>query len=139
VFFCGLPESIDHLFFQCSVARFIWRIIQTALSLNYILSDVENIFGHWINSFSKTEKNLVLFCCGAVIWAIWRSRNDCFNVTLIDDPTNVIFSCCFWIDAWTIQQKKREKLVEQGNLRIQKTTSEIFSKAHGWKSVDRRI
>lgn len=139
--FCGLPESIDHLFFQCSVARFIWRIIQTALNLNSIPSDVENLFGPWMNSFSITEKNLVLFGCGAVIWAIWRSRNNCcFNVTLIDDPTNVIFSCCFWIDAWTIRQKEKEKkLVEQGNLRIRKTTSEIFRKAHGWKSVDRRI
>jgi hypothetical protein len=82
--FCGLPESIDHLFFQCSVARFIWRIIQTALNLNSIPSDVENLFGPWMNSFSITEKNLVLFGCGAVIRAIWRSRNNCcFNVTLM--------------------------------------------------------
>jgi hypothetical protein len=53
---------------------------------------------------------MVLFGCRAVIWAIWRSRNDyCFNVTLIDDPTNVIFSCCFWIDACSIRQKKEGK------------------------------
>jgi hypothetical protein len=65
--FCGLPESIDHLFFQCSVARFIWRIIQTALNFNSIPNNVENLFGSWINSFCKTEKSLVLFGCGAVI------------------------------------------------------------------------
>jgi hypothetical protein len=117
--FCGLPEFIDHLFFHCSVARFVWRIIQIALSLNSIPRDAADLFGPWINIFSKTEKNLVLFGCGAAIWAIWRARNDCcFNVTLIDDPTNVIFSCCFWIDAWSIRQKKKEKLVEQGSLRI---------------------
>jgi hypothetical protein len=43
--FCGLLESIDHLFFHCSVARFIWRIIQTALSLNSIPGDADNLFG----------------------------------------------------------------------------------------------
>jgi hypothetical protein len=138
--FCGLPKSIDHIFFQCSVARFIWRIIQTALNFNSIPNNVENLFGSWINSFSKTEKSMILFGCGAVIWAIWRSRNDCcFNDSLITDPTNVILLCCFWIDAWTIRQKEREKPMEQGNLRIRKTTSEIFKKAHGWKPVDRRI
>jgi hypothetical protein len=26
------------------------------------------MFGSWIDSFNKTEKNLVLFGCGAVIW-----------------------------------------------------------------------
>jgi hypothetical protein len=108
--FCGLQESIDHLFFHCSVARFVWRIIQIALSLNSIPRDVTDLFGPWINSFGKTEKNLVLFGCGAAIWAIRRARNGCcFNVTLINDSTNVIFSCCFWIDAWSIRQKKKEK------------------------------
>jgi hypothetical protein len=106
--FCGLSESIDHLLFQCSVARFMWRIIQTALDLTSVPYNVENIFGPWINSFSKNERNLVLFGCGAVIWAIWRSRNDCcFSDKLISDPTNVIFLCCFWIDVWASVRKKR--------------------------------
>jgi hypothetical protein len=65
--FCGLSESIDHLLFQCSVARFMWRIIQTALDLTSVPYNVENIFGPWINSFNKNERNLVLFGCGAVI------------------------------------------------------------------------
>jgi hypothetical protein len=139
--FCGLPESINHLFFQCSVARYVWRIIQTTLDLNSSPQTVENLFGPWIDSFDRKERNLVLFGCGAVIWAIWRSRNDCcFSDKLIFDPTNVIYLCCFWLDAWAIRQKEKErKLVEQGNLRIRKTTSEVFKGAHGWKPLDRRI
>ena len=118
--FCGLSESIDHLFFQCSAARYMWRIIQTALDLNSSPKNVENLFGPCINSFSRKGRNLVLFGCGAVIWAIWRSRNDCcFSDKFISDPTNVIYLCCFCLDAWAIRQKERErKLVEQGNLRI---------------------
>jgi hypothetical protein len=108
--FCGLLESIDHLLFHCPVARFIWRIVQIAFNLTYTPKDTTDLFGPWINSFYKTEKKLVLFGCGAALWAIWRTRNDCcFNAKLIDDPSNVVFSCCYWIDAWSIRQTKRGK------------------------------
>lgn len=91
--------------------------------------------------YQVINKLLILFGCGAVIWAIWRTRNDCcFNARLIDDLSNVIFSCCYWIDAWSIRQtKKGKRLVEQGSRRIRKITSDIYSKAHGWKPVDRRL
>jgi hypothetical protein len=139
--FCGFSESIDHLFFQCPVARFTWRIVYSALGLNSIPDNVDDLFGTWINSFNKTEKNLVLFGCGAVIWAIWRCRNNCcFGTNRIDDPTNVIFSCCFWLNTWAIRQKKKaRKLVELGSLKIKKMACEIYSKTRGWRPVDRRI
>jgi hypothetical protein len=31
--FCGLLESINHLFFDCLVARYVWRVIQVSLNL----------------------------------------------------------------------------------------------------------
>jgi hypothetical protein len=54
--FCGLPESINHLFFQCSVSRFVWRIIQTALDFHSSPNSVEKLFGPWINNFNSKEK-----------------------------------------------------------------------------------
>jgi hypothetical protein len=32
--FCGILESTNHLFFNCLVAIFIWRVIQVAFSLH---------------------------------------------------------------------------------------------------------
>jgi hypothetical protein len=43
--FCGFSESIDHLFFQCSVARFTWRIVYSALGLTSIPISVDDMFG----------------------------------------------------------------------------------------------
>jgi hypothetical protein len=63
--FCGLLESIDHLFFQCPVARFVWRIFQIAFNLISTPKDTADLFGPWINSFCKTEKtgSLWVWCC----------------------------------------------------------------------------
>jgi hypothetical protein len=33
--FCGCYESIDHLFFNCSIARYVWRVIQVALKIGF--------------------------------------------------------------------------------------------------------
>jgi hypothetical protein len=89
---------------------------------------------------TRLKKNLVLFGCGAVIWAIRRCRNNCcFGTDRIDDPTNVIFSC-YWLDSWAIRQKKKaRKLVELGSLKIKKMACEIYIKTRGWRQVDRRI
>jgi hypothetical protein len=108
--FCGLLESIDHLLFHCPVARFIWRIIQIAFNLSSTPKDTADLFGPWINSFHKTEKNLVLFGCGAVLWAIWRTRNDgCFNNKLIDDPSNVIFPVATGLMLGLFSRQRGEK------------------------------
>ena len=40
-------ETIQHLFFDCHVSRFIWRAIQIAFGLQPPV-DVANLFGNWL-------------------------------------------------------------------------------------------
>ncbi|KAL5672250.1 hypothetical protein ACJX0J_016556, partial [Zea mays] len=68
-----------------------------------------------------------------VLWAIWKSRNSiCFNKKLHNDPTDVIFMCCFLLDYWALMQTGRtKKMLEAGSKRIRETTREVFNRAHG--------
>jgi hypothetical protein len=138
--FCGIAESIDHLFFRCPVARYVWRVIQISLGISCIPSSIEELFGVWIRNFNKNTK-LILFGCGAVLWSIWRARNDwCFGNKTLCDPSNVVFMCCFWLDSWAIRQKKKEKRkVGQGSRLIRRMASEVMCRAFGWCPMDRRI
>jgi hypothetical protein len=139
--FCGICESSPHLLFECFVAKFIWRIVQVAFNLSSTPSTTAHLFCDWIQSFNKSVRNLVLVGCGAVLWAIWRTRNNaCFNGKLVFDPIEVIYSCCFWLDAWSVLQSEtaREMLLE-GSLRIRRTVNEFFARAKGWAPVSRRI
>jgi hypothetical protein len=139
--FCGVDESIDNLFFHCPIARYMWRVIQVALNLVVIPKSISNLCDNWLSKPKDKIANLILFGCGAMFWAIWRTRNDwCFGNKTILDPSNIIFLSCFWLDSWAIQQRKREqKMVVQGSKLIRKIASEAFGRAFGWCPRDRRI
>jgi hypothetical protein len=73
--FCDVSESIQHLFFDCPLAKLMWGILCFTFGVK-IPSDVENLFGPWLRSFSKKQRNLVLVGVAAFSWAVWISRND---------------------------------------------------------------
>lgn len=94
--FYGVDESIDHLFFHCPIAKYMWRVIQVALNLRLIPNSISYLYDNWLSKPKDKTANLVLFGCGALFWAIWRTRNDwCFGKKHLLDPSNIIFLCCF--------------------------------------------
>jgi hypothetical protein len=108
--FYGVDESIDHLFFKCPIAQYMWRVIQIALNLRSIPKNIKDLYDNWFCKPKDKMTHLVLFGCGALFWAIWRTRNDwCFGKNHLLDPSNIIFLCCFWLDSWAIRQKKKEQ------------------------------
>jgi hypothetical protein len=139
--FCGGLKSIDHLFFKCSIARFVWRVVQIVLNLDFIPKNIEEICDRWMNNPKDRISNLLIFGCGAMFWAIWRTRNDWFfGEKILLDPANIIFLCCFWLDSWAIRQKEKEKkIVVQGSQLIRKIAREAMSRAFGWCPRDHRI
>jgi hypothetical protein len=72
---CDVSESIQHLFFDCPMAKLMWGIMCFTFGIKKSI-DVRHIFGPWLISFSKKQINLVLIGVAAFCWDIWISRND---------------------------------------------------------------
>jgi hypothetical protein len=119
----------------------VWRVIQVALKLDFIPKTTGELCDSWMNNPKNKVTNLLLFGCGVVFWAIWRTRNDwCFGDKILLDPSNVVFLCCFWLDSWAIREKEKEKrMVVQGSRLIKRITNEVLCRAYGWCPRDRRI
>ena len=66
-------ETIQHLFFKCAYARFMWRAVHIVFGIAPPLS-FENLFHQWLGG---QNPNLYLLT-GAVSfrWAIWLIRNE---------------------------------------------------------------
>jgi hypothetical protein len=49
--FCSHSESIQHLFFDCHIAKFIWRAVHIAFNIDISIS-MMHLFNDWANGRS---------------------------------------------------------------------------------------
>jgi hypothetical protein len=57
--FCAQQETVQHLFFDCPMARLVWGCVAVAFGINKPTS-VQHLFGPWLRSFSKKQRNFVV-------------------------------------------------------------------------------
>ena len=89
--FCSSDETIQHLFIDCHVAKFLWRAVQFAFDL-HPPQTITNLFGNWLRGVGTKLKRQLLVGASALCLAIWFSRN---NVVLINLQLTLI--CRYYI------------------------------------------
>jgi hypothetical protein len=70
--FCNEKESIDHLFFDCAVAKVMWGFTSEFLGWEIRL-DYFSVASKWIQKVNLAYVNVI---SSAVLRAIWLMRND---------------------------------------------------------------
>src|ERR1043165_8282346 len=73
--FCDSKESIDHLFFTCPFAHLLWTVVHYAFNITPPVNST-NMFGSWLNSVDKNFKAQIRVGTCALLWSIWKCRND---------------------------------------------------------------
>jgi hypothetical protein len=100
--FCDSHETIQHLFFDCALAKFICRVIYITSSLS-IPNNIKHVFGGWVQGMNDKDRKLLLARVGAMLWSIWLSQNDIvFNMTSISSYMQVIFRGTYWTRTWSV-------------------------------------
>ena len=78
-YFCHDNETIDHLFFQCSIAKVTWGIIGFCFGA---IDSPRNFHQYkiWIAKWLPGGSLIYTSGCAVVCWAIWKCRNRaCFD------------------------------------------------------------
>ena len=135
--FCDRDETIKHLFFECPMARVLWRSVQIAFNITPPNS-VSTLFGTWLVGIeSETARHIRVGVC-ALLWAIWNCRNDlAFNRTTTIHFLQVLFRATALIRMWSLltPTEARERLVT-GSVRWEMVARDIFNR-FGWRSCNR--
>ena len=73
--FCSELETIQHLFFDCIVAKKIWAIIAECFNIPIPVSFTS------LSSFWKRKKHgeALNTATSATLWSLWLLRNDCLS------------------------------------------------------------
>ena len=99
--FCDLPESIDHLFITCKLARLVWRVFHFTFNI-LAPANITNLFGNWLNGVPKKTKAHIRIGVCAILWAIWNCRNDVvFNKSVNTNFLQVLHRVAYWINMWS--------------------------------------
>jgi hypothetical protein len=131
---CCFCESIQHLFFDCTMDRLMWGLVCFTFGVKIPL-DVGHLFDPWIRSFSKKQRNLVLVGLASFCWALWISRNDLvFHKSQYKSILQVIFRGTYWIRSWAILSKEGRTILMEGCRMLETMAMEIFHKS-GWNAL----
>jgi hypothetical protein len=63
--FCAEQETIQHLFFDCPIARLTWESLCFTFGVKKT-EGVEHLFCPWLRGFSSKQRNLVLIGLAAI-------------------------------------------------------------------------
>ena len=132
--FCSCNETIQHLFFECHYARFIWRVVQFTFGLEVPVS-MDHMFGVWLIGFSKKNKSLIMAGVVALCWAIWLSRNDLvFEKCSLKTYMQVLYRGTHWCRFWAQLQKHEEDrtVVKEACRALETTVMQVFA-SFGWR------
>ncbi|CAN6182020.1 unnamed protein product [Urochloa humidicola] len=135
--FCAQNETIQHLFFDCHLAKFIWRIVQVCFNLSPPTS-VDYMFNGWLSGINRKLKSQILAGASAMCWAIWISRNDVvFDKGLVPSYLQVLFRGTYWTRFWSLLQKVDDRpAASMGCRMLESAAMEVFA-AHGWRFRNR--
>jgi hypothetical protein len=98
--FCSKPESIDHLFFECDTAKYIWSLVAFVLGANHRPTSFGQ-FWLWTLTLLPQRKQFHMIGLAAFCWAIWKTRNNiCFEKKLISSPTEIVCLASSFLNYW---------------------------------------
>ena len=101
--FCASAEDVNHLFFHCYFANHIWFHMGLCQDISQSWQSLDDVVSFAL-TLSKIRKTAFLIVVSAVLWCIWRQRNDlCFNNSIHHSGRLVILQIVSIVSYWTGQ------------------------------------
>jgi len=130
---CHLPETIQHLFFDCYYAKFLWRAIHILYGIVPPTS-IDVLFDSWSKQGNKNLNMLLLTAASVLLWALWISRNEIvFDKCKPKSLLQVLFRGTHWLRQWASLQRVEGLKEQLVSVAVHLETSSLaFFSSNGW-------
>jgi hypothetical protein len=106
---CHFSETIQHLFFYCFYAKFLWRSIHILFGISPPMN-INDLFVHWCKVGNKKYNALLLTASTALLWAIWLTRNEVvFDKYKPKSFLQVLLRGTHWLRQWVKLQRHDDR------------------------------
>jgi hypothetical protein len=97
---CGASETVDHIFFSCHLACFVWSGIREGLGVQWNPQSFQDFFGI-VNSLPRSFRSAIWLLFAAQSWALWIIRNK-FTIEhkLPSQPADCFFKTSIFLQLW---------------------------------------
>ena len=96
--FCSEAETVNHLFFDCVVAKQLWSILSEIFN-RQVGTYFVSVGTMWISNRKFIVENVF---CAAILWGLWKLRNNlCFQGTLWVDVRVLIMKVTAMLQNWS--------------------------------------
>jgi hypothetical protein len=99
-YFCGTPETVDHLFFCCPITKVVWGVLAICFQQSIRPSTYEH-FWSWINLALPGAQHVHMLGLATVCWATWKIMNRaCFDKIQIKNTNEILLYACALMKYW---------------------------------------
>jgi hypothetical protein len=94
---CNRTENVNHIFFACSPARFMWSVVRQLLGCSWSPTSFAHFFSI-LSSFAGRSRRLHWMLFMAQSWALWHNLNKhTIESKLIHQPADIIFKTIIFL------------------------------------------
>lgn len=107
--FCEEQESIHHLFFGSSAAKYLWGVVSLTIGARSRPGFFAQYFW-WISQLLPISRNLQTVGVAEICWVIWKLRiHACFEKKLIRSPAEIVCYSCAFMMYWAGLQSENDQ------------------------------
>ena len=106
---CGVPEDVNHIFFGCVVARFVWISFKEALGWEKFPTSLQELLEYWL-PLGVSNYSFRLFLSVIIFWVLWKCRNKMvIEGVFLAQPTKIIYKILSAFQRWRVLLKEADR------------------------------
>jgi hypothetical protein len=107
---CGGTESVNHILFDCIIARMIWGFLREIFKWNDQPTSMKSLSETWLQGMGPLPVSLTLFIFAGFTWVIWNNRNKmAIEHKYPKSPTDIIYVALSYLQKWSILLKEADR------------------------------
>lgn len=107
---CGITESVNHIFFDCPIARMIWGFFREIFKWHDCPTSMKSLSEMWIHGKGPLATSLTLFIFAGFTWAIWNNRNKmAIEHKFPKSPSDIIYIALSFMQKWSLLLKEDDR------------------------------